>query len=188
MGKNRLSKIMGLKTGRRTKRSPFSTDTELTLWTRRSNGSAPLPTQLNNESDPSLGEAEMNPVIRSDYADVNGIKLYHEVYGQGEPLVLIHGGLTTIGGMQGWGAALAAICPKMGGNLVEWQCFEDTRNKGDWRVEAGAMTDPGQDPCGAPGLDPLGLTLDLTPEGRGTGWYRKLEYRSQIAPRFPFAD
>ena len=29
----------------------------------------------------------------SGYADVNGIKLYHEIYGVGEPLVLIHGGL-----------------------------------------------------------------------------------------------
>ena len=38
----------------------------------------------------------------SSYADVNGIKLYHEIYGEGEPLVLIHGGLTTIGEMQGW--------------------------------------------------------------------------------------
>ena len=38
----------------------------------------------------------------SGYADVNGIKLYHEIYGQGEPLMLIHGGLTTIGEMQGW--------------------------------------------------------------------------------------
>ena len=37
----------------------------------------------------------MNAMI-SDYADVNGVKLYHEIYGQGEPLVLIHGGLTTI--------------------------------------------------------------------------------------------
>lgn len=43
----------------------------------------------------------MKPGI-SGYADVNGIKLCHEVYGQGEPLVLIHGGLTTIGEMQGW--------------------------------------------------------------------------------------
>jgi hypothetical protein len=34
---------------------------------------------------------------RSGYADVNGIRLYHEIYGQGEPLVLIHGGLTTAG-------------------------------------------------------------------------------------------
>jgi pimeloyl-ACP methyl ester carboxylesterase len=38
---------------------------------------------------------------------VNGIKLYHEIYGQGEPLVLIHGGLTTIGEMEGWVQLLA---------------------------------------------------------------------------------
>jgi pimeloyl-ACP methyl ester carboxylesterase len=38
----------------------------------------------------------------SGYADVNGIKLYHEIYGGGEPVVLIHGGLTTIGEMQPW--------------------------------------------------------------------------------------
>jgi hypothetical protein len=24
----------------------------------------------------------------------------------------------------------------MGGNLMEWECFEDMKNKGDWRVEA----------------------------------------------------
>ena len=48
----------------------------------------------------------MNPT-RSGYADVNGIKLYHEIYGEGEPLVLIHGGLTTIGEMQGWVQPLA---------------------------------------------------------------------------------
>jgi pimeloyl-ACP methyl ester carboxylesterase len=41
------------------------------------------------------------------YAEVNGIRLYHEVYGQGEPLVLIHGGLTTIGEMSGWVQPLA---------------------------------------------------------------------------------
>lgn len=40
--------------------------------------------------------------MRTGYADVNGIKLYHEIYGQGEPLVLIHGGFTTIGDLQGW--------------------------------------------------------------------------------------
>ena len=43
----------------------------------------------------------------SGYAEVNGINRYHEVYGQGEPLVLIHGGLTTIGEMEGWVQALA---------------------------------------------------------------------------------
>jgi len=42
---------------------------------------------------------------------------------------------------------------------------------------SGTMADPGQDPRGGPDLDPLWLMLDLTPEGRGTDWYPKLEYR-----------
>jgi predicted dithiol-disulfide oxidoreductase (DUF899 family) len=40
----------------------------------------------------------------------------------------------------------------------------------------GDMADPGQDPRGAPDLDPLWLLLDTTPEGRGSTWYPKLEY------------
>jgi predicted dithiol-disulfide oxidoreductase (DUF899 family) len=43
----------------------------------------------------------------------------------------------------------------------------------------GEMADPGQDPRGAPDADPLWLMLDLTPEGRGTDWYPKLDYRSK---------
>jgi pimeloyl-ACP methyl ester carboxylesterase len=45
--------------------------------------------------------------VSSGYADVNGIKLYHEIYGKSEPVVLIHGGLTTIGEMLGWVQPLA---------------------------------------------------------------------------------
>jgi pimeloyl-ACP methyl ester carboxylesterase len=48
----------------------------------------------------------MKPVS-SGYADINGIRLYHEIYGHGEPLVLIHGGLTTIGEMEKWVQSLA---------------------------------------------------------------------------------
>lgn len=40
----------------------------------------------------------------------------------------------------------------------------------------GKMADPGQDPRGAPDLDPLWTLLDTTPEGRGKDWYPKLEY------------
>lgn len=40
----------------------------------------------------------------------------------------------------------------------------------------GEMADPGQDPRGAPDLDPLWAILDTTPEGRGADWYPKLEY------------
>ncbi len=47
------------------------------------------------------------PPLFTGYADVNGIKLYHEIYGEGDPLVLIHGGLTTIDEMQGWVQPLA---------------------------------------------------------------------------------
>jgi predicted dithiol-disulfide oxidoreductase (DUF899 family) len=41
---------------------------------------------------------------------------------------------------------------------------------------SGEMADPGQDPRGAPDMDPLWLMLDWTPEGRGTDWYPKLDY------------
>jgi pimeloyl-ACP methyl ester carboxylesterase len=34
--------------------------------------------------------------FKSGYADVNGLKMYYEIYGQGKPLVLIHGGGSTI--------------------------------------------------------------------------------------------
>jgi predicted dithiol-disulfide oxidoreductase (DUF899 family) len=41
---------------------------------------------------------------------------------------------------------------------------------------SGAMADPGQDPRGAPDVDPLWLMLDLTPEGRGADWHPGLDY------------
>ena len=45
-----------------------------------------------------------------------------------------------------------------------------------WGGMTGEMADPGQDPRGAPDLAPLWNVLDLTPEGRGTDWYPKLQY------------
>lgn len=34
--------------------------------------------------------------VKSAYSEVNGLKMYYEIYGQGKPLVLIHGGGSTI--------------------------------------------------------------------------------------------
>jgi predicted dithiol-disulfide oxidoreductase (DUF899 family) len=56
-----------------------------------------------------------------------------------------------------------------------------TRNSGTIRhfysgEMGGDMADPGQDPRGAPDLDPLWSMLDWAPEGRGTDWYPKLDY------------
>jgi predicted dithiol-disulfide oxidoreductase (DUF899 family) len=48
--------------------------------------------------------------------------------------------------------------------------------RGQSKFQFFAMADPGQDPRGSPDLDPLWLMLDLTPEGRGTDWYPKLQY------------
>lgn len=46
-----------------------------------------------------------------------------------------------------------------------------------WSDEMGFETaDPGQDPRGAPDPMPLWTILDMTPEGRGTDWYPKLNY------------
>jgi predicted dithiol-disulfide oxidoreductase (DUF899 family) len=39
-----------------------------------------------------------------------------------------------------------------------------------------ATADPGQDPRGAPDMDPLWTILDTTPEGRGKDWYPRLSY------------
>jgi predicted dithiol-disulfide oxidoreductase (DUF899 family) len=45
-----------------------------------------------------------------------------------------------------------------------------------WGSELGGAADPGQDPRGAPDPTPLWNILDLTPGGRGTDWYPKLDY------------
>lgn len=46
-----------------------------------------------------------------------------------------------------------------------------------WSGEMGfESADPGEDPRGAPDPMPLWTVLDMTPEGRGTDWYPKLDY------------
>jgi len=37
-----------------------------------------------------------NLAFKSGFSDVNGIKMYYEIYGEGKPLVLLHGGGSTI--------------------------------------------------------------------------------------------
>jgi len=51
-----------------------------------------------------------------------------------------------------------------------------------WAGEtSGEMSDPGQDPRGAPELSPLWTIIDFTREGRAPDWYPKLEYPKQGA-------
>ena len=34
-------------------------------------------------------------VVAATYTEANGLKIYYEVHGEGQPLVLIHGGTAT---------------------------------------------------------------------------------------------
>ena len=41
-------------------------------------------------------ETKDNLTFKSGYSEVNGLKMYYEIYGQGKPIVLVHGGGSTI--------------------------------------------------------------------------------------------
>src|SRR6266702_2431917 len=68
---------------------------------------------------------------------------------------------------------------KDGGDDAAFNVFtkRDGKIRHFWSGEMNAASaDPGQDPRGAPDLMPLWTILDVTPEGRGTDWYPKLNY------------
>jgi len=50
-------------------------------------------TKVENKNE-AIAEDSLN--FKSGYAEVNGLEMYYEIYGRGEPLVLIHGGGSTI--------------------------------------------------------------------------------------------
>jgi len=58
------------------------------------------------------------------YADVNGLKMYYEVHGNGFPLVLIHGGGSTIG--TNWGRILPELAKTHKVIAVEMQAHGHT--------------------------------------------------------------
>ncbi|XRD91019.1 DUF899 family protein [Dyella nitratireducens] len=66
-----------------------------------------------------------------------------------------------------------------GGDTPAFNVFtrRDGKTRLFWAAEMGDETsDPGQDPRGAPDPMPIWTVLDMTPEGRGTNWYPKLDY------------
>jgi pimeloyl-ACP methyl ester carboxylesterase len=53
----------------------------------------------NNNAPQSMTTTEQKDstsAFTSGYSDVNGIKMYYEIYGEGKPLILLHGGGSTI--------------------------------------------------------------------------------------------
>lgn len=48
------------------------------------------------ETENNMTAAIENSEMTSGYSEVNGLNMYYEIYGQGKPIVLIHGGGSTI--------------------------------------------------------------------------------------------
>ncbi len=65
--------------------------------------------------------------FKSGYSDVNGIKMYYEIHGAGEPLVLIHGGGSTIG--TSFGRILPLLAAKYKVIAVELQAHGHTSDR-----------------------------------------------------------
>lgn len=65
--------------------------------------------------------------FKSGYSDVNGLNMYYEIYGQGKPLVLIHGGGSTIE------TSFGRIIPRLAGHRqiigVELQAHGHTNDR-----------------------------------------------------------
>jgi len=61
------------------------------------------------------------------YASVNGLKMYYEIHGEGFPLVLIHGGGSTIG--TNWGRILPALAKTHMVIAVEMQAHGHTADR-----------------------------------------------------------
>jgi pimeloyl-ACP methyl ester carboxylesterase len=55
-----------------------------------------LPTHAQNSDQPEEGAAMLPAPSKSGYAPVNGVEVYYAVYGDGAPIVLLHGGLATM--------------------------------------------------------------------------------------------
>jgi pimeloyl-ACP methyl ester carboxylesterase len=55
---------------------------------------------------PALSLESMMPNAKSGYAPVNGLQLYYEIYGEGEALILLHGG---VGATEMFGPNLAVL-------------------------------------------------------------------------------
>jgi len=84
-----------------------------------------------NHSETKAPKAAVADTIafRKGYSDVNGIRMYYEIHGQGEPLVLIHGGGSTIGTT--FGRVIPLMAPHRQLICVELQAHGRTgdRNK-----------------------------------------------------------
>ena len=66
----------------------------------------------------AFAQKSMTPAVKTGYAPVNGLNLYYEIHGTGEPLILLHGGVV---GIAMFGPNLTALSEKRKVIAVELQ-------------------------------------------------------------------
>ena len=76
---------------------------------------------------PSTSNNEKKQESMSGYANVNGLKMYYEIHGTGAPLVLIHGGGSTI--QTTFGRVLDSFAKKHKVIAVEMQAHGHTADR-----------------------------------------------------------
>src|SRR5262249_39298537 len=75
--------------------------------------------------------------VENGYAQVNGLKLYYEIHGSGQPLVLLHGAFGFTGA---WGTVLPALTKTHQAIVVELQGHGHTADR-DEPLEIEQMAD-----------------------------------------------
>ncbi len=66
----------------------------------------------------AFSQERTSSAVKTGYAPVNGLKLYYEIHGRGEPLILLHGGVV---GISMFGSNVAALSEKREVVAVELQ-------------------------------------------------------------------
>ena len=69
-------------------------------------GAAGLAQESAGTATPAEGETMTQTDVQSGYAPVNGLQMYYEIHGDGEPLVLLHG---AFGAIDLWGPILSTL-------------------------------------------------------------------------------
>jgi pimeloyl-ACP methyl ester carboxylesterase len=70
-------------------------------------GTSALAQEAAGMATPATGETMTQTDVQTGYAPVNGLDMYYEIHGAGEPLVLVHGGFMTAALLTDLAAALA---------------------------------------------------------------------------------
>ncbi len=78
----------------------------ITRTTRKTKSAVRKDRRTSTKARPRRVRESLQPGVQTNYAPVNGLNMYYEIHGAGEPLLLLHGG---VGGIDMFGPNLSAL-------------------------------------------------------------------------------